>query len=91
MQLFLKKTTHGRLCLKAFIVKGYLTVWGKSLGCDKQYRKIIYDHDIVKILLLKIRYCMTQEKLKGLLALYICILTKIIQTICPFMHKIRPG
>ena len=91
MQLFLKKTTHGKRCLKAIIVKGYFTVWGKSLGHDKQYRYIIYDYDIVKILLLKIRYCMTQEKLKGLLALYICILTKIIQTICPFMHQIRPG
>ena len=46
------------------------------------------------VILLKYYYLrlgMTQEKLKGLLALYICILTKIIQTICPFMHKIRPG
>ena len=97
MQLFLQKTTHGKRCLKAIIVKGYFTVWVKSLGYDKQYRYIIYDYDTVKILLLKIWYCinsqviMTQVKLKGLLALYICILTKIIQTICPFMHKIRPG
>ena len=96
MQLFLQKTTHGKRCLKAIIVKGYFTVWGKSLGYDKQYRYIINDCDIVKILLLKTRYCnsqviMKQKKLKGLLALYICILTKIIQTICPFMHKIRPG
>ena len=56
MQLFLQKTTHGKHCLKAIIVKGYFTVWGKSLGYDKQYRYIIYDYDIVKILLLKIRY-----------------------------------
>ena len=56
MQLFLQKTTHGKRCLKAIIVKGYFTVWGKSLGYDKQYRYIIYDYDTVKILLLKIWY-----------------------------------
>ena len=75
--------------LKSYYCKGLFHIVGGSLGHEKQYQWIIFDHDIAEILSFEIN--LTQEKLKGLLALYICILTKSLKTICPFIHEIRPG
>ena len=80
--------------LKSYYCKGLFHIVGGSLGHEKQYQWIIFDHDIAEILSFEINYCstqITQEELKGLLALYICILTKSLKTICPFIHEIRPG
>ena len=78
--------------LKSHYCKGLFHSVGKCLGYEKQYQWIIFDHDIAEILSFEINYCsITQEELKGLLALYICILTKNLKTICPFIHEIRPG
>ena len=75
--------------LKSYYCKGLFHIVGGSLGHEKQYQWIIFDHDIAEILSFEIN--ITQEELKGLLALYICILTKSLKTICPFIHEIRPG
>ena len=75
--------------LKSYYCKGLFHIVGGSLGHEKQYQWIIFDHDIAEILSFEIN--LTQEELKGLLALYICILTKSLKTICPFIHEIRPG
>ena len=75
--------------LKSYYCKGLFHIVGGSLGHEKQYQWIIFDHDIAEILSFEIN--LTQEELKGLLALYICILTKNLKTICPFIHEIRPG